>query len=135
MMHTQKHGSTRQAASVLFAVAFLCVTTAATYPDIPQSRDPNYWERMVLTIGLGATLSLFMASGFAWLLRNTMRASEVREARLMNELSLMREAFQDAIDKIHHTCPMHGGTADIFERERRDAERLRRLKAITEKAP
>lgn len=113
--HSRAH---RQIGAVVFGVTFAALTTAADYPDRADPTMPGYWERMVLTIGLGATLALMFAGITAWLIKNNMRQNEQREIRLMSEIAKQREAFAVAMEKVHSVCPLHSGSAkEAFDRE------------------
>ena len=114
MTRCSKGSIPRQVGAVVFAVTFLILTTAAT----PTEEAMRSAESMVLTIGLGATLALFLAASFAWLMRWVLAHSAKREAALMAELKEQRMTFAEALRKMEVVCPLHHrGVDEVFDRE------------------
>jgi hypothetical protein len=127
----------RRFAAFVFVVSMAVLTTAGDLPSTVASHtndkgsgspaDVAYLERMVLTIGLGATLSLLNAVTAGWLVRYTFRSSEQREeraeqreARLLKELAderlqhglnmdRQRSAFENALERVDRPCPLETG--------------------------
>jgi hypothetical protein len=108
MTRRDEHTFERQFAGVVFVTCFGIFTTAGTQAN-PSAMS---LESLVLTVGLGATLALFLAGTFAFLLRWVLQQSAARERLYLDEIKQQREAFQLAVLKIERSCPMienHGG--------------------------
>jgi len=123
--------NSRRVGLMVGAFMFVSLTSAANYPEGTNVLTTEAWERMVLTIGLGATLALIFAAITTWMIRHAVVSAEARENRIMDELSQQRaefvaeikeqrNTFADAIGKVGHlgTCPLRAqGTKDIFDKE------------------
>lgn len=83
----------RSVAYVMFAVT-LFVTTASSFPDADQIKGV---ESMVLTIGLGAVLSLFIALALFFVMRYVLTENAKREDKLFKMMEHDRELFAAAI--------------------------------------
>ena len=117
----------RRMAALVFLFTLAVITTAGDQANDAAVGSPEFWGQMVITIGLGATLSLINAGVTFWMIKYVMSSSdsrqksgEVREDRLMtlvmnlqNEKTAQRVAFVRALERISP----HIGNEDIFDRE------------------